>query len=107
MILASDYRHTISITLQVKSGTGDRGQDTYSITTLGTVPAKIEPLDGRKLEIARQLVPLATHEVTIRYLAGVVPDCKVVYGSRTFNVGAVRNVKENNYHQVLTCIEEQ
>jgi SPP1 family predicted phage head-tail adaptor len=107
MIVASDYRHTVSITLQTQTGTGDRGQDVYSTTTIGTVPAKIEPLAGRKQEIARQIVPTATHEVTIRYLAGVTPNCKVVFGSRTFNIGNVNNIKENNYHLVLTCVEVQ
>jgi SPP1 family predicted phage head-tail adaptor len=107
MLLAGELRHIITITLQTKTGQGDRGQDVYDTTTVGTVPAKIEPLSGRKLELARQLVSTATHEITIRYLSGVVPECQVTYGSRTFNVGAVRNLMETSFAMVLTVTEQQ
>ena len=105
MTIASDYRHSISITLQTATSQGVRGQDTYSTSTIGTFFAKIEALSGRKQEIARQIVASATHEITIRYLAGVTPECKVVFGSRSFTIGSVLNRMENNFELVLTCTE--
>lgn len=107
MITASDLRHSITITLETKIGTGARGQDEYVTKTLGQVMAKIEPLAGRKLEIARQLVPTASHEVTIRYLQGVTPDCQVHFGTRLFNIGNVNNKLENNFEMCLLCSEAQ
>ena len=89
------------------TGRGPRGEDITTPVTIGTVQAKIEPLTGRKLEIARQLVSTATHEITIWYLDGVVPECTVTYGARTFNVGAVRNILETGFIMVLTCTEKQ
>lgn len=109
VLLSGELRHTITITVPNVTGTDGLGENVYgSPTVVGTVPAKIEPLSGRKLELARQIVPTATHEITIRYLAGVVPDQgQVTFGSRTFNIGAVRDVMETQFAMVLTCTERQ
>lgn len=106
-ILAGELRHLITITIPVKSGTGDRGQDIYSTNTFFNVGAKIEPLSGRKLELARQLVATATHEITIRYIFDVVPEAMVTFNGRTFNVGLVRNMMETNFEMVLIATEKQ
>jgi len=102
---AGVYRHYITITLASKTGTGDRGQDTYTVNTIVSCFAHIEPLSGRKLELARQLVASATHEITIRYFSGVVPECVVTYQGRSFNVGAVKDLYENQYEMVLAVTE--
>jgi len=105
--MVGELRHLITITLDVATGgVGDRGQGEYTTTTLGQMWAKIEPLTGRKMEIARQLVATATHTITCRPLDGVIPACKVVFGDRTFNVGSVVNKLERGILLELLCSEE-
>jgi SPP1 family predicted phage head-tail adaptor len=103
---AGNLKHLVTISNKVQTGTGDRGQPIYTWQTLGTVPAEIVELSGRKLELARQLVSTATHQVTIRYLAGLETNSQVVFGSRTFNIGYVQNVKLMNFTMILTCTEQ-
>jgi SPP1 family predicted phage head-tail adaptor len=102
---AGVYRHYIAITQNVTTSTGQRGQDVSTPTTIVSCFAAIEPLSGRKLDLARQVVATATHEITIRYFAGVVPECQVSYQGRIFNVGSVRDLNENQYEMVLTASE--
>ena len=107
MTIASDYRHRITITLDTTTGQGDRGQDEYATNTIGSVMARIEPLSGRKLDLARQQIATATHEITIRYLQGVTPECRVIFNGRVFNIGNVNNRLENNFEQCLIVSEIQ
>ena len=104
-MIASDYRHSILITLRSTTGQGDRGHDEYATKTIGSVMARIEPLSGRKLDLARQQIATCTHEVTIRYLQGVTPECKVIFNGRVFNIGNVNNRLENSFEQTLLCTE--
>jgi SPP1 family predicted phage head-tail adaptor len=106
MTLACEYRHSVTITAPNVTGVSPRGSDQLGTpTTIGTVLAKIESLSGRKLELARQLVSMATHEVTIRYLCGCIPEGQVIFGSRTFNIGAVLDKMENQFEMALICVE--
>ncbi len=99
------YRQPVTVTLKTATGVGDRGQDTYTTTTVGTAFSLVENLSGAKLELARQLVAEATHQITMRYMPSVTPECQVTYGTRTFNVGAVVNVNSMNYELRLLCTE--
>lgn len=105
-MIAGNLRHNIVIQSKQVTGTGDRGQDTITWVNTTTVPAMIEELSGRKLELARQLVATASHKVTIRYLSSLSIKDKVLFGSRTFNIGAILNTMMMNFTQELLCTEE-
>lgn len=61
-------RHFVDIERKTVSGTGDRGQPALSWSAVyENVGAEIEQLSGRKLEIARQVIPSATHSIRMRY----------------------------------------
>jgi len=107
MTIASDYRHYITIYLREALGLGDRGQTTYTMNVVGTVYARITTLEGKKLDLARQVIASATHEIRIRYLEGVTPECDITFGDRVFEIGSVNNRNEVNFEMVLTCIERQ
>src|SRR5439155_18754922 len=89
---AGIYRHPISVTLTTTLSEGARGQPaTTSTATIGTGWAAIEPLTGRRLEIAREIVDGVSHQITMRYMPSVTSKCLVVFGTRTFNIGHVLN----------------
>jgi SPP1 family predicted phage head-tail adaptor len=104
---AGQLRHLVTIEIPTVVGTGSRGQDEYAYTELGNVWADIEPLQGKKLEISRQLVATATHQVTTRYLPGVVPEGRVTFGQRVFQIGYVINKDERNVTLQLLATEVQ
>lgn len=66
---------------------------------------KIEALSGRKLELARQLVPTCTHVVTLRYSPLVTVRDRVIYKGRKLYVGHLNDVEERRVRLELTCTE--
>lgn len=99
-------RHYLTIERKHVTSTGDRGQPVYTWQTLyANVSCWVEPLQGRKLEIARQLVPTATHHVTLRFHDIDARD-RFNMGGRVFNVGNINNFEERNIYMVATCTEE-
>lgn len=106
---AGKLRHLVTVQQKQITGTGDRGQPVYSWTTLATQYASIEsiPPFGRKMELARQLVATATHEITMRYLAGMDEKCRVQWNGRTFQVGYIWNHEERNAWVTLLCTEQK
>lgn len=104
---AGSLKHQVLIQEKTVTGTGDRGQPVYTWNTLITVPASISPLNGRKAEIARQLVASATHTVTLRYYAGLTETMRLLYGSRVFNIGFIKNLDELNFTQELLVTEQK
>jgi SPP1 family predicted phage head-tail adaptor len=107
---AGKLQHRVTIKSLVTATTGTRGQRVVSENEIATVWASVAPLSGTKLEIARQLVPTATHQIEIRFRADVTVRCKVVFGSptgtKTFNVGHLATPDEVTERMVLTCTEE-
>lgn len=88
------------------SGPDTWGQQTTTWSSLlSSVPAAIDPLAGRELELAQALNSEITTRITVRYhpqLANpaAVAALRVVYtnagGTRYFNVQAARNLDERN-----------
>lgn len=106
-IKAGDLKHKVNIEINTPS-TGDRGQPVADWTTLyAGVPAKIDDLVGKKLEIARQMVATATHQLTLRYLPGIGVDNRINFGGRIFNIGYIQNIQEQNFQLVITATEQQ
>jgi len=68
-IEAGELRHLV--TIQAKAVATDANSRGHAARTwsdsISNVNAKIETPSGRKLELARQLVPTATHVITLRY----------------------------------------
>lgn len=47
-----------------------------------------------------------THQVRIRYLAGVIPRMRLVIGERTFEITGVRDPDNRRRELILNCKEE-
>jgi SPP1 family predicted phage head-tail adaptor len=97
-------RHPVTIQEAVESTNGV-GETVETWTTLDEVWASIEPISGREFQAVQQIAAETTHKVTIRYLAGVTPKHRVLFGSRVFDILAVRNVEEVGRITDLLCRE--
>lgn len=115
---ASDLRQRV--TLEARTEVSD-GHDGYTETWAAVrrrIAAKVQPLQGRDLERARQVDPRISHEVTLRYWRAYQSDLdggrtRVVYhptsvaaDDRTLEiVSAPVDIQERHAAIVLQCRE--
>jgi len=82
------------------------GAVTKTWTELSKAWANIVPLSGNEKYVSAEKHATATHQITIRYLAGVNPKMRVVYGTRVFEIVYAPNVGERNKMMQLIVEEE-
>ncbi len=95
----------------------DRGsQDSYGQTDTDwktdiCTKARIKTLRGAEGELAKQIYPNATVEVTIDYYEELADSGatqrRLCFGSRVLNIGAIINPDEENVQLELLCGEER
>lgn len=103
-VSAGGLRRRVSIETYTTS-TDSIGAPTKVAATLATLWAKIEPLYGFEVKESARVVSDVTHRVTIRYRADVTAKMRVVYGSRKFDISAVRHDEESRRFTYLDCKE--
>lgn len=81
------------------------GQRTQTWTTIATPWAHIEPLDGRKLELAQAINAEVTHQLTLHYRTGITTAHRVLYQTRVYNVHAVLDPEMAHTSLHLLCSE--
>ena len=95
------------ITIQEKSVTRDSyGAETITWATHATAWASVEPLSGREFLESRQIQAEGMTRITLRYQAGIVPEMRVLFGTRTFNIQSVIHVEERGREIQLMCTEQ-
>lgn len=94
------------ISLQNFSGSQDDvGQVTRTWSEVAKPWARITTLKTQRSVIAGGINVEITHQIRIRHRAGVVPDMRVVYGSRIFIVHEVDDPEEAHVALDLFCSE--
>jgi SPP1 family predicted phage head-tail adaptor len=81
------------------------GEPTRPWNDLADRWASIEPKGGGESFSAGQVVPTATHLVTIRHLSSVTQACRVKFGSRYLYVQSMIDLEERGIWLELTCEE--
>lgn len=80
------------ITLRTNTRTDDgMGGYTETPTDVTSIPARVEPLEGRELIQAMQTGMQRPHRFTIRYRAGMTGATTVLYDSRTFDIKSIQD----------------
>ena len=91
-------RKRVNIRSLQGTGKGVRGQASATWTIFkNDVPCSITPLSGRELEIARQLVPTATHRVEMQFMDDIDEKMRLTdrsLGSRVLNIDNYQDVDE-------------
>jgi SPP1 family predicted phage head-tail adaptor len=84
----------------------DRGQETVAWSSIRShVPAKIDTASGGETIYGRKLTADTTHVVTIRYIEGLATTDRIVWGTRTLNIGAVTDSSNRGNVLELHCKE--
>ena len=104
-IRAGSLRHRV--TIQSRSTAIDSsGEQVATWANFAVnVPAAIRPLSAHELIAARGVQSMTSHEITIRYMAGVVAAMRIIYNNRYFNLAAPLNTDERNIEMIIPAIE--
>jgi len=84
---------------------GETGEPEKIYVTYATVWAGFRTLSGGERLASQQVGATLTHEITIRYRAGVLPTHRIKYGTRILDIKDVRNVDERGEELRLRCTE--
>lgn len=102
------FRHHVTIQENQPTGTGSRGESlTNWVDVYKAVPAAIQPLTGRELELAKAQMVNATHRITTRYLPNVSAiNWRIQWQGETFTIGYVQNPDYRNRVLIITAYSE-
>ncbi len=103
-VTVGEMKHRIAIETKTRVTDG-MGGGTITWANFSTVWSKIEPRSANETFWAKHLEHRVTHKITIRYLAGVTSEMRIVFGARVFQIKGVRNLEERNRWLVLDCEE--
>lgn len=104
MITAGELTERVTIE-QPTNAQNAVGEATLTWSTLATVWAKVQSLSGREAERYGAIVGFSGHKVTIRNLPGITTGMRVIYRSRTLEIGAI-NEYERVWYMELICTEK-
>lgn len=82
-------RITIQQVAETRSGSG---AITETWSDVATVWAAVEGLSGREFWAAQQVNAEGSLRITIRYLAGIVPKMRALFGTRVFDIQAATDL---------------
>jgi len=108
---AGSLRHRVVLELGAVTRETDGGE-VVSWTSNVSCNAAIWPLTNREYATGKEIRSAATHRVRIRYMTFsgsteiTAENCRVKFGSRTFNVHGVLNPDERNISLDLMCSED-
>ncbi len=94
------------ITIQEYIATRDSfGAEVQTWTDKASAFASITPVSGKEYFATQQWNAEVTTKITMRYLQGITPKMRVLFGSRIFEILSVLNFEERNIELNLMCKE--
>lgn len=101
----SKLRHRITLQLLVETQ-NDYGEDVKKWEDGATVWASINSLSPREFFAAEKQNSEITHKINLRYVPGILPNMRVKFQNRTFEIiGPPINYEERNIELQLLCKE--
>lgn len=85
--------------------TASDGGQAKTWSTITTVWASIESMNGDEATVDSKLTGVATYKFRIRHNSSVSVNRRIKYGTRVFDIKHVDNWQERNIFQDLTCTE--
>jgi SPP1 family predicted phage head-tail adaptor len=104
-LFAGRLRHKIDIVKPTEAQDSTGGTDVSSNTIFATVRASVEAVSGTETFAAQELLSRVSHQVVIRYLAGVNSAQQVHFQGRQFQIEAVLNPDGRSKLLILLCVE--
>lgn len=102
---AGELRHRVTIQ-QMQDTQNEYGEPVKEWVDVVTVWASIEGLRGREYFEAQQTMAQADHRIKIRYMDGIKPTMRIVYGTRIFSIQSVLDPDGRRRELHLICKEQ-
>lgn len=102
---AGQLRHRITIEQKTRTGTAPNVTETWAALK-SNLPAKYEPMNGREIVTADQMVHRETARFTIRRRTDVTAAMRVVYKSRTYAILGIRDIDDAGWRWTEISCEE-
>lgn len=101
---AGKYRHFVTVqqATETQSASGAVIQDWQPFAK---VWADVHNLSGREYWQAAQTAANVSHQVTMRFLPGLIPKMRILWGSRVLDIQSVLNPDDREIEHSLMCIE--
>ncbi len=94
------------LTLETAARTPDGGGGAAEVwTTVAQLWGRIRPTSGNEIFDADGLSGHISHEITLRYRAGVTPSMRLVGSNRRFEILAVIDIDERRRWLKCLCME--
>lgn len=100
-----ELRHRVTLEEAQRAGDGGGGAS-VSWLALTDLWARIRPVSGSEVVIAEQIAGRITHEIVLRYRAGLRPAMRFTQADRTFHIAAVLDIDERRRLLRCLCREE-
>ena len=97
-------RHRIVIEESI-AGRDSFGAEVSEWIQFAKVWADVSPVSGREFASFKQINAEITTNITIRYIAGITTEMKILFGDRVFEIDSVINPEEKNISLLLMCKE--
>lgn len=99
-------RHPLIIqaATDVEGTMGNAGTQTW--TTVQNVHGRVRPMSTKELSNAGGVNSSMSHQITIRYYAGLTTKHRILFGSRAFNILQVLNKDELNKEMNIIAGED-
>ncbi len=97
------FRITIEQALEVQNEYGEV-ERTWSMFAIRW--SDVQPLRGNERVEADQTNSQVSHKVTVRYLEGITPKMRILFGARVLNIESIINIDGRNRTMELMCREE-
>lgn len=104
MTTIGTLRHRLAVEAPIRTAE-DGGAASYTWTGTGSVYAQVKPAGGREIVAADGQASRVTHEVMIRYNAGIDATMRFVEGTRILDIRAALDV--DGRRRWLRCLCEE
>lgn len=101
---SGNLKHKIEIQSYSETS-NDFGELVKGYSIFKTAYASITPISGKEYFASKQVNAEISHKIECRYLVGVKPTMRIVYGDRTFNIESVLNIREENKTLQIMAVE--
>uniref|UniRef100_A0A6M3J9L2 Putative head-tail joining protein n=1 Tax=viral metagenome TaxID=1070528 RepID=A0A6M3J9L2_9ZZZZ len=88
---------------QYGSTQNEYGEQVKTWSTVKTVWASVQPLQGREWFNAKQIQSEVEVRMRLRYTTAITPKMRIQYNSLNYNIESVINVGEQNREIELMC----
>lgn len=98
-------RHRVTIE-RPERNVQDGGGASIDWITICTAFARIDSISGREIQFADGLAGRVSHKVLLRYRADILPEMRIVFGSRRLDIRSVLDVDARRSWLQCLCEEQ-